>query len=71
MYNSERQGGRWYEAWAALLDLGDEVLPLVMEQFRSVDEVQRIRAARLLDHGMGSGGRRPSHGRSAPAWLAR
>lgn len=54
MYNSVRDGNAWYEAWRALLDCADDALPLVLEQLRSADEDQRIRAARLLlamDHG--------------------
>ena len=48
MYNSVRDGGKWWDAWKALLDLGEEVLPLVLQQFESNDQDQRLRAARLL-----------------------
>ena len=48
IYNTEEDGGKWYDAWRALLYLGQEAVPAVLEQFASADEGQKMRAARLL-----------------------
>jgi hypothetical protein len=48
IYNTEKDGGRWYEAWRALLYLGQEAVPAVLRQFESTDEVQKMHAARLI-----------------------
>lgn len=48
IYNTTKSGPQWYEAWRALLDLGQKIVPAVLRQFEEEDEQARLRAARLL-----------------------